>query len=458
MPYAKNPAPFGYNKNGTAKAPYGLTKSGYPRKKPGKTYISGHGAYKIGRTYMRGRGGYWADTYNNVRNATKGWAPAAGGFLGSAAGSVIAPGIGTGVGGSIGSAAGNIYSKITGWGDYKVTSNSLLGADGSIVPVFGEDSIRVRKRECIAHINATQDFNNNVFPINPGLSEVFPWLSSIAQNYEQYKFNGLVFQFKSTSSDAIASTTNLGLGQVILATDYNADSSPFVNDLQMLGTMFSNSDKPSRDILHAIECAPSQQAQKLYYCRSGDVPSGADARLYDMGIFQLATLNMGANYEGMGQLFVSYDITFSKAVMNNQLGFSINTDKFVFTGVDNTHVFGTTQTADTYNNLGITFTSSNEIAFPVTLESGYYMITLYYQGAGTASTAMNAVPTNCSTVEDGVSTVSDANGIPNSILMVRWIFRINDRDASILISSATLPTGIYVANMIITQVNGEIYV
>ena len=119
-------------------------------------------------TCMRGRGGYWSDAYNSVRKSTKGWAPAAGAFLGGAAGEIIAPGIGAPIGGAIGAAAGKAYSRITGWGDYKITKNSLLGADGAIVLTFGEDSIRVRKRECIAHINATSDFNNNVFPDQPG--------------------------------------------------------------------------------------------------------------------------------------------------------------------------------------------------------------------------------------------------------------------------------------------------
>lgn len=449
--------PFGYGKNGRPNAPYGYTKSGNIRKKPlsQAKRISGHGDYRIGRTYMRGRGGYWTDQYNRVRGATKGWAPAAGGFLGGVAGDAIAPGIGGALGAQIGRAAGGAYSKITGWGDYTVKQNSLM--QGEMVPTFGEDTIRVRKRECIAHINATSDFNNNVFPINPGLSEVFPWLSAIAQNYEQYRFNGLVFQFKSTSSDAIASTTNLGLGQVILATDYNADSDPFVNDLQMLGSMFCNSDKPSRDILHAIECAPSETAQKLFYVRSGDVPSGADARLYDLGIFQLATLNMGADYTGMGTLWITYDVTFYKSVMNNQLGFSINTDKYKFSGVSNGAVFGTSQVEASGSNLGITFPSGMELAFPPTLESGYYSICLYYQGSGTASCAMATTGTNCTAINAGTDTVSDATGTPSNVLMTRWIFRIDDRDASILVTSATLPTSILEANLIITQVNGDIF-
>lgn len=448
-------APFGYGKNGRPLAPYGYTKSGNIRKKPltQAKRISGHGDYRIGRTYMRGRGGYWSDTYNRVRGATKGWAPAAGGFLGGVAGDAIAPGIGGAVGASIGRAAGGAYSKITGWGDYTVRENSLMKG-GEIVPSFGEDTIRVRKRECIAHINATASFNNNVFPINPGLSEVFPWLSAIAQNYEQYRFNGLVFQFKSTSSDAIASTTNLGLGQVILATDYNADSDPFVNDLQMLGSMFCNSDKPSRDVLHAIECSPSETAQKLFYVRSGDIPSGTDARLYDLGVFQLATLNMGADYTGMGQLWVTYDITFCKSVMNNQLGYSINTDQYTLTGVSNAVPLGTAQAELAGSNLGCSFSGGTTVLFPPTLESGYYLVNWTTVGNTPAVVTYTPTVTNCTVI---VKQVVSNNGDTTQRLMTEMVIRIDDRDASFGFAACNLPTTGTNGLITITQVNGDMF-
>ena len=156
------------------------------------------------------------------------------------------------------------------------------------VPSFGDDSIRVRKREFVCNVDSLSTlFTNSTFPINPGLEQSFPWLSSIAKNYEQYRFNGLIYQFVSTSSDAIASTTALGLGQVILATDYSAVDDAFQSAPQMLGSMFSNSGKPSDNIMHAIECAPMDTPQKLYYVRTGQAPTNSDKRLWDLGIFKL---------------------------------------------------------------------------------------------------------------------------------------------------------------------------
>jgi len=417
-----------------------------------KMTVSGKGKYVVGRPNVRGRGRY--SIPKNFFNA-----PKLGSMIGGMIGNSIAPGIGGALGGELGSAGGKLFKSITGFGDYTVRDNSLVYPD-RVVPSFGEDSIRVKKREYIADINGTTAFTNNTFPVNPGLSEVFPWLSQIANNYEQYRWNGLIFQFVSTSSDAIASTTDLGLGQVILASDYNSADAAFVNAPQMLGTMFSNSGKPSENIMHAIECAPTDVANKLYYVRSGDVPSGTDIRLYDMLSFQLATQKMPANYDGMGQLWVSYDVTLCKSVQNNQLGFSLNTDQyFLVAPAVTTAYFGTSRTLRDNSNLGTTVTGT-QIRFPVTLSSGYYLVYYHMAGSSTAVANPSLVGTNCTLIQgwsdtslSGISNGSTTSGN----FIATYIVRIDDRDAVLTYSGGTLCTSPTVGNLIITQINGEIF-
>lgn len=424
--------------------------------------VSGYGRYyvPVGRTLVRGQGRY--SIPRDFFSAPK-VGSALGGASGAAIGTMIAPGIGTKAGQALGSwlgdKAGKAFKSITGWGEYAVRENSLLFPD-RVVPSFGEDSIRVRKREYIASIDSSVSFANNLFPINPGLSDTFPWLSSIANNFEQYRFNGLIFQFVSTSSDAIASTTNLGLGQVIAATDYNSVDHAYLNAPQMLGSMFSNSGKPSENIMHAVECAPSDQAQKLYYVRSGDVPTGADIRLYDMASFQLATQNMPAVYTGMGQLWVTYDVTFCKSVQNNQLGFNLNTDQYdIVAPYDSTGYFGTSRTLLAHSNLGTTVTS-NKISFPPTISSGYYMITYLAYGTSTALVTPTLTYANCTDLfflnNQTASGFANTGSTFTGLIIVKLI-RITARDATITLSGGTLPTlGTY-GNLVITQVNGEIY-
>lgn len=453
-----------------------MYRRAYQPRAYGRNYVRGQGAYRVSaarraparraapprqniarrRPRINGSGAY---KYFNAPELGSGLGNIAGGVVGN----MIAPGIGGGIGakagGFIGKALGQGFRALTGFGEYTVHENSLLYPD-RMIPAFGADSIRVTRREWIADINSSTAFSNNFFAINPGLSDTFPWLSAIANNYEQYHFNGLVFQFDSTSSDSIASTTDLGLGQVVLATDYNAADAAYVNLPQMLGSMFSNSGKPSESIMHAIECAPSEQAQKLYYVRSGDNPEGTDIRMYDLGSFQLATQNMPGVYTGMGQLWVSYDVTFYKSVQNNQLGYSLNTDKYILTApAVTTAYFGTSRALADHSNLGTTVTGT-KISFPPTVSSGYYLVVWQVGGDSTAVVAPTWTLANCTVINswlnDAQSSFSNT-GTTATALMQGRVIRLDSRDATITFSVGTLPANGTYGDLVITQINGEIF-
>lgn len=449
----------------------------------GRSYVRGRGKYTVYRprkrrrysraprpSYrprVRGRGAYKVSGGGAKKKA--GWSAVKlggtlGGAIGGTIGSYVAPGIGTaigsGLGSALGSGAGQLFKSITGFGDYTVHENALLGKS-TAVPSFGEDSIRVRKCEYVCDINATEDFSNNYFPVNPGLDETFPWLSRIAANYEQYRWNGLIFMFKSTSSDAIASTTDLGLGQVVLASDYNSADPPFVNQPQMLGTMFSNSGKPSNDIYHAVECATRDMAQKLFYVRTGDVPTGADIRLYDMLSFQLATQNMPAQYTGMGQLWVSYDISFTKSVMNNQLGFAVNQDLFLLTGTASASPLGTDFEPENGSNLGGSI-DGGHYYFPPQLASGYYQVQCTWQRSSPGTWAIVSLTgTNCTILPD---LITDGDGFIGNMAestltacLTFWI-RIDSRNAVVNFNNLNLSSAgsLLRAWICVTQINGEL--
>lgn len=416
--------------------------------------VRGHGAYTLKKDFFS--------------------APKLGASLGGAGGAAIgnwlAPGIGGEVGQKLGAQGGEylgkLFKQITGWGDYKVRSNSLVNPE-EVVPSFGEDSIRVRKREFITSLNSTASaFTKTVVPINPGVDTSFPWLCAIARNYEQYRINGMIFQYVSTSSDAIASTTNLGLGQVILATDYNAADDPFQDAPQMLNYMFANSDKPSNHILHAVECAPTDQAQKLYYVRTGAVPEGQDPRLYDLGTFQIAVNNMPATYQGMGQLWVSYDITFVKSQQNNLLGYGINSDMYhIFNSMTDANPFGDSPAALDGSSVGTTL-SGDRIDFPVDLQSGYYQIDVTWIGTNLSWVPPTWSLTNCSlvrvwdTYSVGVMAEPNLHSVADRVsqhAVIKLGTTNTTTQASISLSAATLPTSLTACTLQVTQLNGDLY-
>lgn len=179
----------------------------------------------------------------------------------------------------------------------------------------------VSHREFIQDIVATQAFVNQVptgsttpgFILNPGNQLTFPWLAQIAENFEEWKPRGILFEFKTTSSDAVVSTNaNAALGTVIMATEYNAYNGTFANKQQMENYEFAVACKPSCSFTHQVECSTAENPEHIFYVRTGAVPTGADQRLYDLGTFQIATVGMQSNGNSIGELWVTYEIEFKK--------------------------------------------------------------------------------------------------------------------------------------------------
>jgi len=434
-----------------------------------KANITGSGAYritggaqKIGQhPRMHGKGGYWSDL---AKSATRGMAAKAGSMLGNQ----IAPGIG----GAVGSAAGSLFSSLTGWGDYVVKENSITAPD-TIVPSFGEDSVRIRKREYIGDIDATILFANNTFPINPGLSSVFPWLSDIAACFQQYRFNGLVFQLVTTSSTAIASSTNLGLGQMCMATNYDASDGPFQDLPTMLASTFANSGVPSENLMHAIECAPTDQAQILYYIRNGGLSSNEDIKTYDLGLLQIATQKMQSAYQGMAQLWVSYDITLVKAVNRSIDGSAILMDHWLINTPDFKNILGNgTSVLRAHSSLGTEIVANGgdycQLNFPVSLQAGYFLIFGWWAGStAETNTQMTFTPTQFESNDTCDLMTSwgnvgqnyvDNHGRSSSLFFSTWLVKINFPNAGFVLSTATIPEGtLVITDFVILQANGEIY-
>jgi Viral coat protein (S domain). len=215
--------------------------------------------------------------------------------------------------------ANRAQSYISGMGDYDIsgiTQNSLLGKMSPTVPQFSNATIsggvRVVHREYIKDILSSQLFNNEIFPINPGLPSSFPWLSRIAQNFEQYRIHGMIYEFKSGSSDSLNST-NTALGYVIGAVEYNTLNPGYANKLEMENALFCSSTKPSLGMITAVECQPIQTPVSVMYVRTGFESTAVyDRRLFDLGIFNIATVGMQADGANLGELWVSYDIELYK--------------------------------------------------------------------------------------------------------------------------------------------------
>lgn len=218
--------------------------------------------------------------------------------------------IGNALGGeSLGNAA-SWLSRAFGFGEYTIKSNTLNNSN--IAQFKNHGTIEFAHREYIADISSSTGFTNQSFPINPGNSTLFPWLSTIAKNFEQYQMMGLIFEFKSTSATAVGSV-NTGLGTVIMATDYDVLDNQYADKRAMEVSEFSTSAPPSVSQVHPVECDPKQNVMRQLFIQPGNSVSAYpdDPRFSALGNFQIATSGMQA-VSTIGELWVSYHIKLYK--------------------------------------------------------------------------------------------------------------------------------------------------
>jgi hypothetical protein len=148
--------------------------------------------------------------------------------------------------------------------------------------------------------------------LNPGVSSSFPWLSQIARNFEEYRFSGLVFEYKTLSVDAIAAST-VNVGSVFMACDYNVLHGPFTSKQAVENYEFSVSGKPSQTMILPIECKRAETPVSTLYVRDEAMSvSASDLRLYDLGLVCIGSQGLPAPAHSIGELWVSYEVEFFK--------------------------------------------------------------------------------------------------------------------------------------------------
>jgi len=234
-----------------------------------------------------------------------------GNIVGQAAGNLFGRGkMGSSIGRWLGSGIGSIFGS----GDYQMvgTSPKYNILSGS-VPQFSSSHATniVCHREYIGDIAGTTGFNNNIYPLNPGVQTAFPWLQTVATNYQQYRFHGIMFEFRPLITDFVTSGAP---GVVVMSTSYNADLPKYLSKQEMENAEFAVSTKPTMTLRHMVECDPQQTSINQLYVRSGSVPVGQDLRLYDLGNFQFAT--QSNPNQNLGELWVTYCVEFFKPTLD----------------------------------------------------------------------------------------------------------------------------------------------
>lgn len=166
-------------------------------------------------------------------------------------------------------------------------------------------SSRVEEQdEYLADISGSVGFATATYPVNPGLSTTFPWLSNIAKNFEKYSVLSLEFYYKRTVSEF---ATNGQSGKVMMSFDVDAADAPPVSKQQVEDTFPHSDGMPCENISLRIPPQLMNSEVKTHFIRSGGLPGQTDVRLYDVGNFFISTLGC-ANTSVIGELRVRYRV------------------------------------------------------------------------------------------------------------------------------------------------------
>lgn len=195
----------------------------------------------------------------------------------------------------------------------------------------------ITHREFIRDIHPTSAFVKHDFPIQPGMPLTFPWLSQMADAYEEWRPKAVVFEFKSTCSDSVvASPGSLAMGSVVMNTNYNPTRQPFVDKRTMENYEGCTSRKPNLSTVHVVNFnKASTPIPGLKWIRTGGLQTNEDLRLYDPATFSIATVGIpvadAANPGIIGELWVAYSIEFFKPKFTGSTGSALKMDHYVIT-------------------------------------------------------------------------------------------------------------------------------
>jgi len=364
-----------------------------------------------------------------------------GSSIGSMIGNAIAPGIGGVIGSGVGGAAGMLLNKITGSGDYRVNTNTLVS---NPVPSFskGAAGVRIRNREFIRTVDGSTGFDVIALRVNPANKQMFAWLSGIATNFQEYKLHGMIVEYVSKCNDPVTNVT-INTGTSIISSQYDVagaflPGNPSLTRRYLEQAQYASIGKPSYNLLHAIECDPKQTTlgQSFIYPTILDNTVVAnDPRFYDWCITYFTNTALPNATANCGELWVSYDIELLKP---KDYGSKALTAEYRLSAVSTAAYFGASPAVE-FDNLGVTLAATS-----ITIDrsmSGRFIM-LYYLAGGAASVVSPTI-----TPSAGAS-VGDAYGTGNPVIdaigadEILYSYSFNCAEGGVLtFSGATLPTG-----------------
>ncbi len=182
------------------------------------------------------------------------------------------------------------------------------------VPGMQETKIHTR-RERLGTVVGSTTYAVRSYPINPGNTSLFPWLSEIAPLYEKYRVREMRFVFVQTGSGFAAPNQS---GRVVLGCDYDV-MSPDVASIEEAENKNPNVGfTPYESAVLRLDSALITPEPK--FTRGPNYPAGGDPKTYDGGKLFVAVAGT-PNTSQIGVLYIEYDIEMITPQLPSVIGF-----------------------------------------------------------------------------------------------------------------------------------------
>lgn len=258
-----------------------------------------------------------------------------------------------------------------------ISTNVTPGAPSVTSTATGCKVVHAEKFNDYSTTSSTGFISNLVrFVVNPGQTKTFPWLSTVSQAFEQYRFNKLWFFIVTTQP-----TTATGV--FYYALDYDVvDQAPISSSIMMT---YGDCEETTVWRNGRLEANHSMLGSfgPYRYIRTGAMPANVDPKTYDLANFYFTYVGPSTSTV-MCEIWVAYEVEllYPQTLMSRQLrldreGYAIQL-----------HSGGTAfePVAGSPNELDIVLTSSSTTSVVLNqIPPGIYSIFVYFSLAATAS-------------------------------------------------------------------------
>jgi hypothetical protein len=286
------------------------------------------------------------------------------------------------------------------------------------------DGVVIRKRELLSSISGTSAFTiAQSYSLNPGLAASFPWLSTQAVGWEQYKFRKLRFVYYTRCGTSNA-------GSIMLVPDYDAADAAPATEQQAMDYKDAREEAP-----WVVEFSCDLTPSALHpggrkFIRQGAV-ANTDIKTYDSGNMYCITVDGSA--VNWGKLFVEYEVELAVSQLPQGVG---NVASGIATASTTTNTLATMKYSPGSGGVLTLSGVLNSLAFSGLIVGNEYSI-VFTNGTGTeftiqysslvggtvitstnsAASANSFVLTFSATATSGSVTLSTTQGNPGAALI-----------------------------------------